>query len=169
MDETNQNLKKFYYFHRLESIQNSLQNYIQYVKLIFRPTGPNLRLLTIFASNIFGNCIFVPLAFWPGLTGKFMSFLPIGIIVTLLSSLFVALVINPVMISYLMKIEGNGKKNAKKYIQNSSILFVIGIFFIIMKTYWLGNLLIFISLFIISNYFIITLLFLLLKNWNNGF
>jgi len=110
--------------------------------------------LPIITSTATTLAVFVPLAFWPGLTGKFMSFLPIGIIVTLLSSLFVALVINPVMISYLMKIEGNGKKNTKKYIQNSSILFVIGIFFIIMKTYWLGNLLIFISLFIISNYFV---------------
>ena len=87
--------------------------------------------LPIITSTATTLAVFVPLAFWPGLTGKFMSFLPIGIIVTLLSSLFVALVINPVMISYLMKIEGNGKKNAKKYIQNSFILFVIGIFFII--------------------------------------
>ena len=110
--------------------------------------------LPIITSTATTLAVFVPLAFWPGLTGKFMSFLPIGIIVTLLSSLFVALVINPVMISYLMKIEGNGKKNVKKYIQNSSLLFVIGILFIIMKIYWVGNILIFISLFILSNYLI---------------
>ena len=110
--------------------------------------------LPIITSTATTLAVFVPLAFWPGLTGKFMSFLPIGIIVTLLSSLFVALVINPVMISYLMKIEGNGKKNVKKYIQNSSSLFVFGILFIIMKIYWIGNILIFISLFILSNYFV---------------
>ena len=77
--------------------------------------------LPIITSTGTTLAVFVPLAFWPGLTGKFMSFLPIGIIVTLLSSLFVALVINPVLISYLMKIEGNGKKDISKYIKNSLI------------------------------------------------
>ena len=111
--------------------------------------------LPIITSTGTTLAVFVPLAFWPGLTGKFMSFLPIGIIVTLLSSLFVALVINPVLISYLMKIEGNGKKDKFKYIKNSLILFVLGIFSIlILKINWIGNILIFISLFIISNYYI---------------
>ena len=72
-----------------------------------------------------------------------MSYLPIGIIVTLLSSLFVALVINPVMISYLMKIEDNKGKDFKKYIQNVIILAIIGIAFILFKIYWVGNILIF--------------------------
>ena len=110
--------------------------------------------MPIITSTATTLAVFVPLAFWPGLTGKFMSFLPIGIIVTLLSSLFVALVINPVMISYLMKIEGEGKKNASKYVKNASILFVVGVAFILFQIYWIGNILIFISLFIVSNYFI---------------
>ncbi|MEC7260766.1 MAG: efflux RND transporter permease subunit, partial [Bacteroidota bacterium] len=110
--------------------------------------------MPIITSTATTLAVFVPLAFWPGLTGKFMSFLPIGIIVTLLSSLFVALVINPVMISYLMKIEGEGKKNTLKYVKNASILFVIGGAFILFQIFWIGNILIFISLFIVSNYFI---------------
>jgi multidrug efflux pump len=108
----------------------------------------------IITSTATTLAVFVPLAFWPGLTGKFMSFLPIGIIVTLLSSLFVALVINPVMISYLMRIEDNRGKDFRKYIQNSILLIVLGILFIIFKLFWVGNVLIFISLFILSNYFI---------------
>ena len=95
--------------------------------------------MPIITSTATTLAVFVPLAFWPGLTGKFMSFLPIGIIVTLLSSLFVALVINPVMISYLMKIEGEGKKNASKYVKNASILFVIGVAFILFQIFWIGN------------------------------
>lgn len=39
---------------------------------------------------------FVPLLFWPGIVGEFMSFLPITLIVTLTASLFVAYVISPV-------------------------------------------------------------------------
>ena len=39
---------------------------------------------------------FLPLLFWPGVVGDFMSFLPITLIATMLSSLVVAVVISPV-------------------------------------------------------------------------
>lgn len=39
---------------------------------------------------------FVPLAFWQGIVGKFMFFLPVTLIITLLASLLVAYIINPV-------------------------------------------------------------------------
>ncbi|MCP5061945.1 MAG: efflux RND transporter permease subunit [Ignavibacteriae bacterium] len=48
---------------------------------------------------------FGPLIFWPGIVGDFMSYLPITLILTLASSLFVALVINPVFASKFMKLE----------------------------------------------------------------
>ncbi len=38
---------------------------------------------------------FAPMIFWPGMMGSFMKYLPITLVVTLSSSLFVALVINP--------------------------------------------------------------------------
>lgn len=40
---------------------------------------------------------FFPVLFWPGIMGEFMRFLPITLICALASSLFVALVINPVL------------------------------------------------------------------------
>ncbi|TPE45338.1 efflux RND transporter permease subunit [Pontibacter mangrovi] len=46
---------------------------------------------------------FLPLAFWPGIVGKFMFFLPITLIVTLMSSLLVAFIINPVFAVSFMK------------------------------------------------------------------
>jgi multidrug efflux pump len=46
---------------------------------------------------------FFPLIFWPGIMGEFMSYLPITLIITLSSSLFVALVINPALASFFMK------------------------------------------------------------------
>ncbi|MBT4287826.1 MAG: efflux RND transporter permease subunit [Deltaproteobacteria bacterium] len=46
---------------------------------------------------------FLPLVFWPGIMGSFMSFLPKTVIIVLISSLFVALVINPTLCSLLMK------------------------------------------------------------------
>ncbi len=39
---------------------------------------------------------FVPLLFWPGVIGEFMFFLPVTLIITLLASLVVAYIINPV-------------------------------------------------------------------------
>jgi len=48
---------------------------------------------------------FFPLLFWPGIVGEFMSYLPITLIVTLSSSLFVALVINPVLCALFMDLD----------------------------------------------------------------
>jgi multidrug efflux pump subunit AcrB len=49
---------------------------------------------------------FLPLAFWPGIVGKFMFFLPITLIITLLSSLLVAFIINPVFaVSFMKKVD----------------------------------------------------------------
>ena len=46
---------------------------------------------------------FIPLAFWTGTIGEFMFYLPITLIVTLLASLFVAYIINPVFAVQFMK------------------------------------------------------------------
>lgn len=46
---------------------------------------------------------FVPLLFWDGIIGKFMFFLPITLIITLLASLLVAYIINPVFAVDFMK------------------------------------------------------------------
>lgn len=53
---------------------------------------------------------FGPMLFWPGVVGDFMFYLPLTLIVTLSSSLFVALVINPVIASKFMKLEEKIKK-----------------------------------------------------------
>lgn len=48
---------------------------------------------------------FIPLLFWPGIMGEFMFFLPMTVTVVLCSSLFVALVINPVLCATFMKVD----------------------------------------------------------------
>jgi multidrug efflux pump subunit AcrB len=50
---------------------------------------------------------FSPMLFWPGIMGEFMRYLPITLIVTLSSSLFVAMVINPALASIFMKTNSN--------------------------------------------------------------
>jgi multidrug efflux pump len=49
---------------------------------------------------------FLPLMFWPGIVGEFMGFLPLTLIITLSSSLFVALVILPTLCALFMRVEG---------------------------------------------------------------
>jgi multidrug efflux pump subunit AcrB len=46
------------------------------------------------------------MTFWPGIVGEFMKFLPLTLIITLSASLFVALVIVPVLCSLFLELEG---------------------------------------------------------------
>ena len=57
----------------------------------------------IIASTGTTVAVFFPLLFWPGVMGGFMQYLPITVIVVLASSLFVALVINPVVAATFLK------------------------------------------------------------------
>ena len=60
--------------------------------------------LPIIASTATTLAAFLPLILWDGIVGKFMQWLPITLIIVLSSSLFVALIINPMLISLYMKI-----------------------------------------------------------------
>ena len=53
---------------------------------------------------------FFPMIFWPGIVGEFMGYLPKTLIITLSSSLFVGLIINPVICALFMTIDGDTKK-----------------------------------------------------------
>ncbi len=59
----------------------------------------------VVASTLTTVAVFVPMLFWPGIIGEFMSYMPLTLIITLLSSLFVALIINPVLTGIFMKLE----------------------------------------------------------------
>lgn len=60
--------------------------------------------MPIIASTATTLAAFLPLVLWDGIIGKFMQWLPITLIIVLSSSLFVALVINPMLISLYMKV-----------------------------------------------------------------
>ncbi len=80
----------------------------------------------IIASTATTLAAFLPLAFWPGMMGEFMFYLPITLIIVLASSLFVALVINPVLTSLYMKV-GEPDIDKKKSLRNSLIMLAIGV------------------------------------------
>ena len=56
----------------------------------------------VIGSTLTTLAAFSPMLFWPGIMGEFMSYLPLTLIITLSSSLFVALVINPALSSLFM-------------------------------------------------------------------
>ena len=65
--------------------------------------------MPIITSTLTTLAAFFPLLFWPGIAGEFMKFLPMTLIVTLASSLFVALVIVPTLCAMLMRIDGEAR------------------------------------------------------------
>ncbi len=65
----------------------------------------------VVASTATTVAAFIPMLFWPGMIGEFMSYLPLTLIITLTCSLFVAIIINPVITGIFVKVEGEkGKK-----------------------------------------------------------
>ncbi|MFH1161029.1 MAG: efflux RND transporter permease subunit [bacterium] len=88
---------------------------------------------------------FFPLAFWPGITGKFMHYLPVTLILTLFASLFVAYIINPVFAVSFMKHEydiQSYKVKRKKLLISSSFLLLPAAVFYLGGIFWMGNLLV---------------------------
>ncbi|MEM6288116.1 MAG: efflux RND transporter permease subunit [Bacteroidota bacterium] len=59
--------------------------------------------LAVVAATATTVAAFAPMLLWPGIIGEFMSYMPLTLIVTLSSSLFVALIINPVVAGYFVK------------------------------------------------------------------
>jgi len=82
--------------------------------------------MPIISSTATTLAAFLPLAFWPGIMGEFMKYLPITLIITLGSSLFVALVINPVLIKLFMRVDKKSNVDHKKTLRNFFIMVVIG-------------------------------------------
>ncbi len=70
--------------------------------------------MPIIASTATTLAAFFPLVFWEGLIGEFMKHLPITLIIVLTSSLFVALVIIPVLASRLIKKTGEESVPTKR-------------------------------------------------------
>lgn len=78
--------------------------------------------IPIIASTATTLAAFFPLLFWDSLMGEFMKFLPITLIIVLTSSLFVALIIIPVLAANFMKIGAEKEK-----VNNKQAWFVVAI------------------------------------------
>ncbi len=86
----------------------------------------------IISSTATTLAAFIPLAFWPGIMGQFMQYLPITLIIVLGSSLFVALVINSALTSVFMKVGDQDVINKKKMFVWVGSLIAVGLLFVLL-------------------------------------
>ena len=104
----------------------------------------------IIASTATTLAAFVPLALWPGIIGEFMQYLPITLMIVLGSSLFVALVITPVLLAVLMKTD-NEKRKPIKILKLFAGILILGVLLSFLEISALGNFLIIVSFLILIN------------------
>jgi multidrug efflux pump subunit AcrB len=112
----------------------------------------------IIASTATTVAAFVPLLFWNNLMGEFMKYLPLTLIITLSSSLFVGLVINPVIASQFMKVqntEGGSKKPTRNFWYLIIGAAVISILAHLAGATFLGNLAAIVALVALLNRFVL--------------
>ena len=70
----------------------------------------------VVASTATTVAAFAPMLFWPGIFGEFMGYLPLTLIVTLSCSLFVAIIINPVITGIFMRLESEASpERSRRY------------------------------------------------------
>lgn len=102
---------------------------------------------------------FIPLLFWPGIIGSFMYFLPVTLIVTLLASLVVAYIMNPVFAVDFMKPhdhEGDHAEITRGFKIVTAIFIGVAILFYASGMFGMGNFTILIYGLFLLNKFVLT-------------
>jgi multidrug efflux pump len=136
-----------------------VENIYRYMEMGVEPFKASIRGVgevawPIIASTATTLAAFVPLAIWPGMMGEFMKYLPITLMIVLGSSLFVALVINPVLTALYMKV-GTELPKKKKSLLVSGGLVVLGLVLVFSGMLTLGNLLVVLGLITVLNAFVL--------------
>lgn len=110
--------------------------------------------IPVLAGTLTTLAPFFPLLFWPGIIGKFMVYLPTMLIFTLMASLVVAFIMNPVFaVDFMNKEEENTVRKKSAIFKSPAFLIPLGagILFDIAGVPFLGNILIFFSLLVLLN------------------
>lgn len=112
--------------------------------------------LPVFSGTMTTLAPFVPLAFWPGVIGKFMFFLPITLIITLLASLVVAYIINPVFAVDFMESHDADEEYKPKFdkkVKKTLMYLGIAAVFAYLINFGFGNFVVIIALFYLLQHF----------------
>lgn len=108
----------------------------------------------IITSTMTTLAAFSPLIFWQGIMGEFMKHLPVTLIVSLSASLFVALVINPVLaVRFVKRDEEVQKTPRKKALKLASILMGIALLFLLLGVNVIFSLLFIGTVLVLLNHF----------------
>ncbi|RPD46332.1 efflux RND transporter permease subunit [Hymenobacter sediminis] len=114
--------------------------------------------IPVLAGTLTTVAPFVPLMFWPGIVGSFMFYLPVTLILTLMSSLVVAFIMNPVFAVSFMEREdhhsGEKPKLTKNFLIAMGVLALIAVIGYIAGSPFVGNLTVFIILFCFLDKFV---------------
>jgi multidrug efflux pump len=90
---------------------------------------------------------FFPLAFWPGVVGSFMVFIPVTLIITLFASLIVAYIFNPVFAVDFMKLDDeDAPVNKRNVYKTTALIVLISLPFYLLGVRGIGNFGIFIAI-----------------------
>lgn len=68
---------------------------------------------------------FLPMLFWPGIIGKFMGYLPMTLIILLLSSLFIALIIYPSLTGFFVRLDTEKKRKRNRLMKGTILAGVV--------------------------------------------
>lgn len=115
----------------------------------------------IIASTATTLAAFLPLAFWPGIMGEFMKYMPITLMLVLGASLFVALVINPVFTSRFMKVDEQADdragyiKKRRNVLTGVLIMILIGVAAHFVRMDWLRNIMGIATIVSLLNFFVL--------------
>jgi len=104
--------------------------------------------LPILSGTLTTLAPFVPLAFWPGVVGSFMVYIPVTLIITLFASLIVAYIFNPVFAIDFMK-HGDEEEHLttrKKIFKTTAWIVLIALPFYLLGRTGIANLIVFVAL-----------------------
>ncbi|EHQ29427.1 efflux RND transporter permease subunit [Mucilaginibacter paludis] len=114
--------------------------------------------MPVFSGTMTTLAPFVPLAFWNSLIGHFMFFLPITLIITLLASLVVAYIMNPVFAVDFMKPHIEGEHDHPKFdkkVQRATIILGVLALLGYLMNFGVGNFVVLIIILYLFNHFLL--------------
>jgi multidrug efflux pump subunit AcrB len=104
--------------------------------------------LPILSGTLTTLAPFVPLAFWPGVVGSFMVYIPVTLIITLFASLIVAYIFNPVFAIDFMK-HGDEEEHLtarRKIFKTTAWIVLVALPFYLLGRTGIANLIVFVAL-----------------------
>jgi multidrug efflux pump subunit AcrB len=135
--------------------------------------------IPVLAGTLTTVAPFVPLLFWPGIVGSFMFYLPVTLILTLMSSLIVAFIMNPVFAVSFMKRDEHLDHVDKPKLTRNFVLTMVGFVVVAALGYlagstFFGNLVLTVLGFILLDKFVLVYLIAgfqstLLPKFQNGY